>query len=103
MKNSLIFTSLVIICFSVNAQTVKQDVKKGAKSVAHDTKEGVKAVGNKTAEVASKTTAKIADEKIKDKVGPGGQNIYMNSHSQYYWIDKRGHKNYVPASALKNK
>jgi uncharacterized protein (UPF0333 family) len=103
MKKCLILIGLVIVSYSINGQTVKQDVKKGAKSVAHGTKQAAKTVGNKTAEVASKTAAKIADEKIKDKEGPDGQDIYVNSHSKYYWIDKKGHKNYVQASQLKNK
>lgn len=71
---------------------VKDDVKKGAKKV-----------GNKTAEVASKTVLKVADQKLKDKEGPNGQNIYVNGHNEYYWIDKKGHKHYVKQTELRDK
>jgi len=91
----LIFSCLIGISYTTSAQVVKkteQSVKKGAK-----------AAGNKTAEVASKGKAKVTDEVYKGKMGPNGQTIYIDSHSKYYWIDKKGHKNYVTAADLKDK
>ncbi|MBC7829606.1 MAG: hypothetical protein H7122_17815 [Chitinophagaceae bacterium] len=73
-------------------EKVKEEVKKDAKKV-----------GNKTAEVASKSKAKITDQKHKDKVGPAGQTIYIDNHSKYYWVDKKGHRHYVTEAALKAK
>ena len=83
------------LSYSVSAQAVKettQTVKKEAKKA-----------GNKTAEVASKGKATVTDNVYKDKVGPGGQTIYIDDHSRYYWIDKKGHKNYVTEAELKSK
>lgn len=91
----LVFSCLIGLSYTANAQAVKkttQSVEKGAK-----------AAGHKTAEVASKGKAKVTDEVYKDKVGPNGQTIYIDSHSKYYWIDKKGHKNYVTAADLKDK
>src|SRR5687768_12180653 len=71
---------------------VKKTVKKTAKKTA-----------NKTAEVASKSKAKITDQKHKDKVGPNGETIYIDNHSKYYWVDKKGHRHYVTEAQLKPK
>ena len=91
----LVLSCLIGISYTANAQVVKkttQSVKKGAKKTA-----------NKTAELASKGKSKVTDEVYKDKTGPNGQTIYIDSHSKYYWIDKKGHKNYVTAADLRDK
>lgn len=88
----IIFVALVLgMAYAAPAQVTKT-VKKDAK-----------AVGHKTAEVASKTAAKIADQKIDDKTAANGENVYVNGHGKYYWIDKKGHKHYVKESSLKPK
>lgn len=74
-----------------------------AKKVEKDVKKGAKKVGNKTAKVASKGKAKVTDETYKDKVGPDGQTVYIDNHSQYYWVDKKGHRHYVKEEELKDK
>ena len=83
------------LSYSANAQAVK-------KTTQTVKKEATKA-GNKTAEVASKGKATVTDNVYKDKVGPSGQTIYIDDHSRYYWIDKKGHKNYVTEAELKPK
>ena len=89
------FLFFLSLSYSVSAQEVKkttQTVKKEAKKA-----------GNKTAEVASKGKANVTDNVYKDKVVPNGQTIYIDDHSRYYWIDKKGHKNYVTEAELKPK
>lgn len=89
----IIFVFAAMLGFaSFSFAQVKDEVKKDAKKV-----------GNKTAEVASKTASKVADQKLKDKEGPNGENIYVNGHNEYYWIDKKGHKQYVKESQLRAK
>ena len=59
---------------------------------------------NKTAQVAVKGKSAVVDKVYKDKVGPDGQSpIYIDGSSKYYFIDKKGHKMYVPKSSLKDK
>ena len=84
-----------------NAQDseVKKDVKKGTRAI----KKGAKKAGNKTAEVASKSKAKVTDAVHKDKVGPNNEKIYIDNHSQYYWVDEKGKRHYVKAEELKDK
>ncbi|MFL5740012.1 MAG: hypothetical protein ACJ75B_07335 [Flavisolibacter sp.] len=85
------------------AKTVGHETVKGAKAVGHETAKGAKKVGNETAELASKGKSKVVDKTYKDKVGPDGQTIYINSDSKYYWVDKKGHKQYVTESQLRDK
>jgi len=83
------------LSYSVSAQAVKkttQAVEKGAKKA-----------GNETAEVASKGKAKVTDERYKDKYGPNGETIYIDNHSKYYWVDKKGKRHYVTEESLNAK
>lgn len=85
------FVLLLAVAQTASAQEeVKEDVKKGAKKA-----------GNKTAEVASKGKAKVTDQVHKDKEGPNGETIYIDNHSKYYWVDKKGKRHYVTESELK--
>lgn len=92
---------------SANAQEkVKElgkELKEEAVEAGQATKRAANKVGNKTAEVASKGKAKITDEEYKDKVGPKGETIYIDNHSQYYWVDEKGHRHYVSEARLKPK
>lgn len=72
------------------------------KKAGHEVKNGAKKVGHKTAELASKGKSKIADKTVKDKVGPNGETIYLDD-SRYFWIDKKGHRQYIAQSKLKAK
>jgi len=83
--------------------TAAQDVKNAAKKTGKAVKKGAVKAGNKTAEVASKTAAHVVDQVYKDKQGPDGQTIYIDNHSRYYWIDKKGHKQFVTEDQLKPK
>jgi len=66
-------------------------------------KKAAKATGNKTAELASKGKSKVTDQVYKNKVGPNGQTIYIDDHSRYYWVDKKGHRDCVAEVELKDK
>ena len=88
--------TLLIGITSVNAQDT-------TKKVTTTVKEGATKVGNKTAELASKGKNAITDKIYKDKEGPNGETIYINKHSKYYWIDKKGHKVPISKNKLQNK
>jgi hypothetical protein len=62
-------------------------------NVGHQIGKTAKNVGHKTSEVAAKGA----------HTGPGGQSIYINSHSQYYYVNKTGHRVYLKKSELKYK
>jgi len=74
-------------------------VGKGAKAVG---KAGKK-TGQKTAEIAVKGTSAVVDKKYDGKVAPGGQTIYIDKNSAYYYVDHKGRHIYVKEAALVNK
>ena len=60
-------------------------------------------IGHKTSELAVKGASAVVDKQYKGKCGPNGETIYINSHSQYYYVDTKGHKVYLKESELKDK
>ena len=76
---------------------------KTRKSMGQDVKNVAEPVGNKTAEIASKGAARVTDKVYENKVGPGGQTIYIDKHSKYFYINSKGHRVFVKESALKDK
>ena len=57
-------------------------------------------VGNKTAEVASKGKSAVVDKVYASKKGPNGEKIFIDGESKYYFVDKKGKKQYVEESQL---
>lgn len=111
MKKYLSITSFLVFGFAAasHAQdTVKvkdtDTVKvKDNDNIVDKVEKGAQDVGNKTAEIASKGKAKVTDEVYKDAVGPDDETVYIDNHSKYYWIDKKGHRHYAEKSELKKK
>ena len=99
MKMLLLVVGLAFAGTASQAQAVRN----AAEDVKDGTVKAAKKVGNETAELASKGASKIADQEYKDKVGPHGETIYIDGHARYYWIDEKGHKQYVSKSKLKDK
>ena len=91
----LLFACFISMSYTANSQVVKK--------TTHAVATGAKKTANKTAELASKGKSHVTDKVYKDKVGPDGQTIYIDHHSKYYWIDRKGHKNYVTSAELKDK
>lgn len=60
-------------------------------------------VGNKTAELAVKGVSAVGDKEYKGKVAPGGQTVYINKNSKYYYVNKKGAKVYVSKAKLMDK
>ena len=87
IKVALVATALFTVV-QVNAQTVKKDAK---------------AVGHKTSELAAKGDAAVVDKKYKGKMGPHGENVYINKKSHYYYVNKLGHRVYLTRAQLRNK
>jgi hypothetical protein len=115
MKKLISVSALLLFAgiFTASAQeesTVKKDAKKvgnktkkEAKMVGNEAKKDATKAGNKTAEVASKAEARVVDKVYSEKTGPNGETIYIDKHSRYYWIDKKGHHHYIKEAMLKNK
>jgi hypothetical protein len=101
---SLFKITLLVTAMSISLGSFAQDKKDTLKiNPDPEIKKAAKKVGNKTAEIAVKGAAKITDQTYKGKVGPGGQTIYIDNQSRYYYVDAKGKKVYVKKSQLKNK
>ena len=59
-------------------------------TLGHKIDKTAKDVGHTTAHVAASGDAAIVDKKYEGKCGPQGQTIYINEHSNYYYVDKKG-------------
>ncbi|UEG53917.1 hypothetical protein LLH06_02875 [Mucilaginibacter daejeonensis] len=116
MKNILkvaLLAAAVTVAAAAQAQVLKKTgraIDTAAKDVAHGAKKGAKAVGKvgkatgrKTAELASKGAAAVTDQKYDGKVGPGGQTIYIDKNSAYYYVNSKGRHVYVRKADLKTK
>lgn len=110
MKKLLVAAILVcsfgLFTMDVQAQdstSTGQKIKKAAKKTGKAIGKGAKAVGNKTAELASKGSSEVVDKTYDGKTGPSGQKIFINDKSEYYWVDKKGHRHFVKESELKDK
>lgn len=94
------FLMLAVAAFFISGLQVNAQEKK---DVGTKVKKTTKTVGNKVAETASKGKSAVVDKVYKDKVGPQGQTIYINNESKYYWVDKKGHHQFVTTDQLKDK
>ena len=83
--------------------TAGQDLKNATKKTGKAVKKEARKVGDKTAEIASKGKSAIVDKTYDGKQGPDGEKIFIDGQSKYYYVDKKGHKKYVPESKLKDK
>ncbi|MEP6613619.1 MAG: hypothetical protein ABJA76_17080 [Mucilaginibacter sp.] len=95
-KIALVATGIFSFAAS-NAQTHK-DSTVGQKIDKTATK-----VGHKTSQIAATGVAAVVDKKYEGKCGPNGQTIYINKHSHYYYISKKGHRIYLKKSQLMDK
>lgn len=101
-----LFSAATIVATQVKAQehrTVGESVKHDAHVVGHETAKGATAVGHKTSELAAKGAAAVTDPRYENHWSRYGDNIYMDHHSRYYYVNKRGHRIYVRKSEMRNK
>jgi S-methylmethionine-dependent homocysteine/selenocysteine methylase len=97
----IVFKSLLLAgaMFCAAQSYAQSDVKKAEHGVGHAATD----VGHKTSEVASKGSSAVVDKKYDGKCGPHGESIYINKKSQYYYVDKKGHRVYQKKSQLMDK
>jgi len=93
-----LFIAAIFSFTLAKAQTTHKD-----SSFGHKVGVTAKKVGNKTANIAANGAAMVSDRKYEGKSGPDGQAVYINKHSHYYYISKRGHRVYLKKSQLMDK
>jgi hypothetical protein len=100
------FSTGVFSAYNLPAQdttSLGKEIKKDAKKTGQAIKTEAKKVGSKTAELASKGSSSVVDKVYDGKQGPDGQTVYINDKSEYYWVDKKGHRHFLTESELKDK
>ena len=97
MKKLFAITAIAMLLSAFNADAQKK------KSIGTKAKNTAKDVGDKVAETASKGASKVTDQVYKGKTGPAGQTVYIDNKSKYYWVDDKGHHQYVTAAQMKDK
>jgi hypothetical protein len=70
---------------------------------AEKAEDDAQSVGDKIEEGAKDAAAAITDQKLKDKVGPGGETAYVDEHGKYYYISNAGEKVFITRAQLRNK
>lgn len=85
------------------AEEVEDNLEETAEKVEDKTENAAAEVREETNEATSKAEAEITDEEMEDKVGPGGQKIYIDDNKNYYYIDDAGNKNYISALELRDR
>jgi len=83
--------------------TIGQDLKNAGKKTGKVVGKSARKVGNKTAEIASKGKSEVIDKVYDGKEGPEGEKIYIDGKSRYYYVDQKGHKQYVKERKLRDK
>jgi hypothetical protein len=103
---AVLFAASLFAAGGALAQTAPKDsslghkIGKTAKKVGNSTAKAATSVGHKTSELAAKGDAAVMDKKYDGMVAPGGQTVYINEHSHYYYVNKKGHRVYLKKSQL---
>lgn len=120
MKNSLKIMLMTAAMFAAN-QTFAQEHKpigkkighaakdvghatgSAAKDVGHATGTAATAVGHKTSEVASKGAAAVTDKRFEGHWALTGENVYIDEHNKYFYVDKKGHRQFITKAHMRTK
>jgi len=83
----------------IHAKPMQQDTDK----LGHKIGRTAKKIGNATAHTAVSGESAVVDKVYDGKCAPGGQTVYINKHSHYYYVNKKGRKVYLKKSQLMDK
>lgn len=98
LKVALVATGIFSFGVAHANSKMPQDTTVGQK-IGH----AAKKVGHATAHVAASGAALVEDKKYEGKCGPNGQTVYINEHSHYYYVNKKGKRVYLKKSQLMDK
>lgn len=89
--------------FAQEHKTVPQKVGGAAKDVGHATGAAAKDVGHKTSELASKGAAAVTDKRYDGHWARTGENVYIDEHNKYFYVDKKGHRQFITKAEMRTK
>lgn len=70
---------------------------------AEEVQEETQSAGDKIKEGVNDAAAAITDQKLKNKVGPGGETAYVDGNGKYYYINNSGEKVFITQAQLRVK
>jgi hypothetical protein len=85
------------------ARETRDEVREEANEAADEVEKDAQSAGDKVTEGVNDAAAAIKDQKVKDKVGPGGETVYLDDNAKYYYVDNQGEKVYITKVQLKDK
>jgi hypothetical protein len=95
LLKAALFSAAMLFAAQSFAGTIKSDTTKVGKET--------RKVGHQISNTAANTASHVVDKKYAGKCGPGGETVYINKNSHYYYIDKKGHRVYLKKSELMDK
>lgn len=81
------------------ARETEEEIEEEAEEVQEETQ----SVGDKIEEGFKDAAAAITDQKLKNKVGPGGETAYVDGNGKYYYINNSGEKVFITQAQLRVK
>jgi hypothetical protein len=100
MKNLLKVALVAAGIFSF-AQSQAQTHKDS--TIGHKISTTATKVGHKTSEIAATGASDVVDKRYEGKCARGGEPVFINKHSRYYYINKKGHRVYIKKSQMMDK
>jgi len=85
------------------AKDVGHTTGAAAKDVGHATGAAAKDVGHKTSEVASKGAAAVTDKRYDGHWSTTGENVYIDEHNKYFYVDKKGHRRFITKAQMRTR
>lgn len=92
-----------IALLSAGIFAASQALAQSHQPVGHQISHAATKVGHKTSELAAKGAAGVTDKRYKNKWGPRGEDIYIDKYSRYFYVDKRGHRQFLKKAELRNR
>jgi hypothetical protein len=97
MKNTIKIALLSAGIFAAS-QSFAQHHEPVTKKVGH----AAVSVGHKTSELSVKGAVAVSGKRYSRHWAPGGELVYIDKHSRYYYVDKGGHYQYLKKSQIRS-
>jgi hypothetical protein len=79
------------------------EIERETEYTGNDIERTADKVGDGISEGVNDAASAIKDEKLDDKVGPGGETAYMDDEGRFYCINNEGKKVFINVLQLKEK
>jgi hypothetical protein len=85
------------------AEDTERELDQEAEEAENNVEKTGDNIGDKISEGVNDAASAIKDQKVKDKVGPGGETAYIDDNGHYYYINNEGKKVFITKLQLRDK